>query len=377
MRREIVVAGGGLAGAACAAVLAQAGRPVTVIEREVASVHKICGEFLSSEAQTYLTDVGLKVEELGGPAITRLRLTRGTRSVETPLPFRGIGISRKRLDEALLRFAEECGAKVLRGRTISQVSTQNGVKLNLADGEIMTPDTLFLATGKHELRGAHRDAGPSEDLVGFKMYFHLTEGAAAALGGRIELILFQGGYAGLQMVENGQANLCLLADRARLRAAGSNWTALLDDLCSETNLLAHLLDGAKPLLDKPLTIYRVPYGFIHKPLPSDPANLYRLGDQIGVIPSFTGDGMAIALHSVAVASSMFLQGADAGTYHRRLADDIAGQIKRARFFYWLANSGATKDLFLPVVKLFPDGLKFAANLTRVPVRARRLAVFQP
>jgi hypothetical protein len=234
----------------------------------------------------------------------------------------------------------------------------------------MAPKTLFLATGKHDLRGTRRAVAPPEDLVGFKMYFALTPDAAAELGGRIELILFRGGYAGLQMIEDGQANLCLLTDRARLQAAGGKWNALIDDLCSETQLLARLLSRAQPLLDHPLTIYRVPYGFIYRSVATDPPNLFRLGDQVAVIPSFTGDGMAIALHSVAIATSMFLNGEDAGAYHRRLAGDIGGQIKRAQFFYGLANAATTKSLFLPLAKLFPSSLKFAINLTRVPAHAR-------
>jgi flavin-dependent dehydrogenase len=292
--------------------------------------------------------------------------------VETPLPFRGIGISRLRLDEAVLRRAEQSGAVLLRGRSISNVETQNGIRLKFSDGETMAPETLFLATGKHDLRGARRDAAMPEDLVGFKMYFTLAPSAAAELGEKIELILFRGGYAGLQMIEESQANLCLLADRRRLKAAGGRWEVLLNGLCRETPLLARLLDHGKPLLPQPLTIYRVPYGFIHRPRVHDPANLYRLGDQAGVIPSFTGDGMAIALHSAAVATSMFLRGADAAAYHRRMAKDIGEQISRARFFYGAANSRITKSVFLPLVKVFPMCLNVAANLTRVPIHARLL-----
>jgi flavin-dependent dehydrogenase len=370
MKDGIIVAGGGLAGAACAAALAKAGQPVTVIEREAGPVHKICGEFLSIEAQAYLAELGLDIQALGGAAIWRLRLTRGEKSVETPLPFRGIGISRRKLDEALLRYAEQCGATVLRGRTITRLDVADALRLNLKNGETMAPKTLFLATGKHELRGTPRNAGSRKDLVGFKMYFFLTPNAVAELGGRIELILFRGGYAGMQMIEGGQTNLCLLVDRARLRAAGDKWPALLDDLCRETPRLAHLLDGAKALLEQPLTIFRVPYGFVHRPLTSDPLNLYRLGDQAGVIPSFTGDGMAIALHSVAVATSMFLRGADAAEYHQRLAKDIAGQIGWAQFFYRLACARVTGGLCLPLAKRFPGSLKLVAGLTRVPMRAR-------
>ena len=50
-----------------------------------------------------------------------------------------------------------------------------------------------------------------------------------ALDGVIELHLFDGGYAGLLLQEDGSANLCLSAARRRLKAAGQ-WpiSALVD-----------------------------------------------------------------------------------------------------------------------------------------------------
>lgn len=52
--------------------------------------------------------------------------------------------------------------------------------------------------------------------------------------------------------------------------------------------------------DKPLAVFGIPYGFVHKDSNTTPG-LYRLGDQIAVIPSFSGDGMAIALHTATFA----------------------------------------------------------------------------
>ena len=64
-----------------------------------------------------------------------------------------------------------------------------------------------------------------------KMYLRLAPAQAAALAGSIELILFPGGYAGLQCVEAGQAVLCIALGRARFRrsaAPGPTCSALTD-----------------------------------------------------------------------------------------------------------------------------------------------------
>jgi flavin-dependent dehydrogenase len=372
MNTNIIIAGGGLAGAATAAGLAQAGVAVTLIERETGAADKICGEFLSHEAQASLSRLGFDVNSLGGHIIDRLVLARGKATITTKLPFTGLGLTRKTLDEALLAHAQSAGATIQRGQNITNVTVGDGIRLDIAGQPSQTADTLFLATGKHELRGLRREAAPPQDLVGFKMYFRLTPQSRAELAHKIALILFNDGYAGLQMVEDHQANLCLLTSRTRLQQLGGKWQALLMDLCCDSPYLARILAGAEELLAQPLTIYRVPYGYIHRPAATDPAHIFRLGDQAGVIPSFTGDGMAIALHSAALAVDMFTKGGDASTYHRRLSGDISGQIKRAGWLYGLASSPYLQRFIFSGMQMFPASLRMAARLTRVPVKSRML-----
>ena len=151
----------------------------------------------------------------------------------------------------------------------------------------LTAPAVFLATGKHDLRGVRRQPSQAaEDLVGLKMYFVLDPAQRAELARHVEILLFRGGYAGLQLIEGGVANLCLLIDRARFKAAGGAWPGVrlyLEQACPH---LARRLAGAAEVLDRPLSIFRVPYGHLHAPGPADWPGLFRLGDQMGVIPSF-------------------------------------------------------------------------------------------
>ena len=132
-----------------------------------------------------------------------MRLVHGDRVAEAALPFAALGLSRRMLDAALLARAEALGARVLRGRTVREV----GPGLNLlVDDEAFAPGTLFLATGKHDLRGARRTLGQTpDDLVGFKMHFALRPRAHRALAGHVEVLLFRGGYAGMQLIEADRA----------------------------------------------------------------------------------------------------------------------------------------------------------------------------
>ncbi len=347
----LVIAGGGLAGAAAACELARAGAKVVVLERSTEPSHKICGEFLSTEAQHYLGRLGVDPLALGGHLIDRVRLVRRADIVEAQLPFRGVGLSRFVLDEALLDHATAVGAEVRRGVTVGEISA----------------DIRFLATGKHDLRGVRRETREEpEDLVGFKMYLRLQSAQLAALAGVVEVVLFDGGYAGLQRVEDGRVNLCLLIHRRRLAELGGIGE-LLAALSRENLHLRGRLEGAERLLSRPLTIARVPYGFVHQAQEGE--TLFRLGDQACVIPSFSGDGMSMALHSAALAVRFQLAGASPATFHRQLRRDVERPIRRAMQLYRFGRSVAGQIILLRAVRLWPGLLRQVAHATRVPSEA--------
>lgn len=356
-----IVAGGGVAGAAVACLL---GPDALLIERETAAHDKICGEFVSCEAQHYLGRLGIELLALGAAPIHRVRLVHGARCAEAALPFAGLGLSRRVLDEAMLAQAARNGATLLRGHGVRRVQ-EGGAEVD-GHGHIRAA-SVFLATGKHDLRGVRRAPSDTpEGLVGLKMYFRLHPAQQAALHGHIEVLLFRGGYAGLQLVEGGQANLCLLMDRARFQAAGRVWAGVQDALERECPHLATRLAGARPLLARPLSISRVPYGFVHAPGPADMPGLFRLGDQMGVIPSFCGDGVSIALHS-AFAAVAARQGPAA--YHARMRHDLLRQIGRASALYRLGR--AAPGLVTMAAQAWPGALRWVARLTRVPTWALR------
>ena len=376
MTEEAVVAGGGLAGAAVAWRLARAGRRVLVLERETAPADKICGEFLSGGAVRQLAGLGIDPGRLGAAPIFGVRLVRGARAVAATLPFPAFGLSRRSLDAAVLERAAAAGAEIRHGVTVTMArpGAQPGapIRLDLAGtpaglGE-MRADALFLATGKHDLRGLRRQpTGPVTDLVGFKTHLRLEKGQRDALAGHVELVLLPDGYAGLQSVESGMANLCLLVARERLLRAGGSWEGLLADLrASEPHLRARLA-GAEPVMPRPLAIARVPYGYVHA-ADGDLAGVFRVGDQMGVTHSFTGDGLAIALYTAASAASCWLDGLPAAAHAARVRRDIAGQMHRAALLHRIGATRPGQALLVHVAAICPGALGLAARLTRVPMR---------
>ncbi len=359
-----MIAGGALAGASAACRLARAGRPVILLERERAPVHKVCGEFLSGEALADLADLGIDVHSLGASPISALRLIHRGRVAETQLPFAAAGLSRRVLDEALLQRAVMCGAEVRRGVRVRSVEPGRVQ----TDGGVISAETVLLATGKSDLRGMLRAvSAPSERLIGFKLHLRLTPVQQKALTGYVEIVLFRRGYAGLQMVEDGTANLCLLVDRSRYEADGQDWMGLLASLKREDPHLAGRLEGAEPCWDRPLSVSRVPYGFVHRG--PNLEGIYRLGDQAAVIPSFCGDGMAIALHSAALAAAAVLAGQGSDAYHRMMRRDAGPPVRLAFALYRLTRSPVIRALTVEALRLWPAPLRAVARQTRVARRS--------
>src|SRR6185295_11448666 len=216
-----LIVGGGPAGASAAIALARGGAMPVLIDRSPGERDLVCGGFLGWDAIAALRKLGLDPTSLGARPIHRLRLVSGRRIVEAALPRPAAGLSRRRLDAALLRMAEEAGAAVLRGRTARAL---DGHRVRLDGDEEMEADALFLATGKHELRGAARDVGGRPVSVGLRAALP----PMPDLDGVIELHLFDGGYAGLLTQEDGDTNFCLTVTRARMADRDSLIASLIE-----------------------------------------------------------------------------------------------------------------------------------------------------
>jgi len=362
-----LILGGGLAGSMAGLLLARSGRTAVLVEKEKTAHHKVCGEFLSPEAVRYLQQAGIDPIDHGAVPIHLLRLSVSDRTVETRLPFTALSLSRHLLDEALLTRAQAEGCAVRRGIAVERLAREGGSwTARLADGESISAPTLFLATGKHDLRGWPRSQGVQSDLVGFKLHWRLAPAQTAALRNAMELYLFPGGYGGLALVENEVANLCLVVRKADLLRLGG-WGALLASLRGCNRRMRHLLEGAQTLWDRPLAVSSIPYGHL---ISSHPApGLWALGDQAAVIPSFTGDGMSIALHSAALATGMFLSGAAPAAYQHTLARQLGRGMKLATVLSLASVHPISRAAAPWALSLFPQALNWIASATRIPPAA--------
>ncbi|GGH06105.1 NAD(P)/FAD-dependent oxidoreductase [Silvibacterium dinghuense] len=363
MQDEVLILGGGVAGCAASIALARKGRSVTLIERELMPRHKVCGEFLSGEALEDLHALGIDVAVLGAVPIPYVRLAAARRAAEAPLPFPAASLTRKTLDTALIAEAIAAGVRVERGRSVQALSrTTTGMwQATLDDGISCEAPTVFLSTGKHDLRGHPRPKDPQR-WVAFKMYYRLAPAQAAELASASELMLYPGGYGGIQPVEGGIANLCCVVQQRYLARAGHRWDGLLAKMQQDCPHLAMRLAGAEPLLNKPIAITHIPYGHIRRTTQN---GLYCIGDQAAVIPSFTGDGISIALHTARCAAAAFLADEPAPLFQARLRSALLPQMRLAEFAANGLNNALARAVLPFCLRVWPGVMRITAQLTRV------------
>ena len=349
MQDEVLILGGGVAGCAASIALARRGRSVTLVEREPAPRHKVCGEFLSGEALEDLHALGIDVASLGAVPINYVRLAAARRAAQAPLPFPAASLTRRALDTALIAAAVDAGVRVEPGRTVQSLSrTANNLwRASLDDGSVRQAPTVFLATGKHDLRGHGRPKDPHQ-WIGFKMYYRMSPAQTVDLADASELTLYAGGYGGIQPVEDGITNFCCVVQQRYFAHAGLRWEGLIAKMQHDCPHLAMRLHGAEPLLDKPITITHIPYGYIRR---ATEDGLYCIGDQAAVIPSFTGDGISIALHTARRAATAYLAAEPAPVFQAKLRSAMLPQMRLAE----IAADGLNNSLARATAVL-PQGL---------------------
>jgi flavin-dependent dehydrogenase len=319
---DLLVVGGGPAGAAVAALAAEAGARTLLVERARFPRDKVCGEFVSSEGCRVLARLAVldRLLAAGGVWMDSCRLThpRGA-SIEVALPRlrangrEALGISRRLLDAELLSLAASRGAEVLQPwratHPIRDGRRVQGFQLREVGGERtaeVRAKLVVAADGRRSVlaRLLHpelcdpRRSGP-RSWFGLETHFETGPGGRR---NRIELHLFDGGYAGLGPIEAGRSNLALLVTVAALRAAGGSPDLLLERRLRSNSFLDEALADA-PRCAPWRSVGPLRFG-TRRPTA---AGALFVGDAAGTVDPFCGEGVANALCAAELAQPFVLE----------------------------------------------------------------------
>jgi len=92
-----------------------------------------------------------------------------------------------------------------------------------------------------------------------------------------------------------------------------------------------------------------------------------VGDQLAVVPSFTGDGMAIALYTGLAAARAVLEGRSAADCQRRLVAELRGQFRLAKVLGRLLETPVAVSVMVRAAGMLPFVVSKLAQATRLTV----------
>lgn len=368
---DAVVIGAGLAGSGVASGLAQRGWNVLLVERRTQAQHKVCGEFLSPEAQRSFRSLGLydAVQRLAPAEMDTARfVSRNGVGLTVELPGTAWGVSRYALDGALAHAATQAGAELLAGASVGEArETNHGYTLAIygsAGARLVRARAVIAACGRHPLpalRSPQTQARRS--YVGLKCHY-----SGIPLDGEVQIYLFDGGYAGVGRVEGGNTNVCLLVAREALVRAGGSVSGMLALAAQGNRRLAALLETGRQL---PETVCSTaPVDTEHQPTPW--YRYPRVGDAAAMIPPLCGDGMAMALRSAELcvaATDEYLAGqvtrsAWRGHYVQAWHSEFEARLRTGRLLERALHTPLLNDMLVGIGNLLPSAARGLVRATR-------------
>jgi flavin-dependent dehydrogenase len=291
MRYDVAIVGSGPAGSTLAALLARRGVSVALIDRDEFPRDKLCGEFLSYDALPIVSRLGI---ELQTPAIARCRVVSRHRQYEFEFPTAARGVSRQLLDDLLYRTAVAAGAHSFAGWTaadLSPLTIERGEERQSIDARVIVGAWGRWGRFDTQLgRAFVRDH--SHRHFGFKRHYRGGETPV------IELYSFRGGYLGVSPVENGITNICGLVHASRLAGHKGRWQSFVDEIRSEEPRLDSMYARYEPAQEGFLSSEPV----IFRARSPVEGGVLMIGDASGIVDPLTGNGMAMAIQSAAVAA---------------------------------------------------------------------------
>jgi menaquinone-9 beta-reductase len=310
---DVIIAGGGPAGASAAIHLTMGGARVLLVEQKQFPRPKLCGEFISPECVPHFERLGV-AEQMFAAHPSRLTETvfyaRRGQSVSVPSAWFGaggfaLGLSRSEMDERLLRRASAAGTTVLENAQVVNLVMQQSrvkgvtIKHHGKEDSYSAPVTID-ATGRARSlarrvnRVGNQTVPQRAALVAFKA--HLTDANVAP--GACEIYFYRGGYGGLSSIENGLSNLCFIASAQAVRECGADAERVMREVLCRNRRAAETLGQARsvsPWLAVTLE------GFGRHAVTPAPG-LLLIGDAASFIDPFTGSGMLMALESGELAA---------------------------------------------------------------------------
>jgi len=291
---QAVVIGAGPAGSVVACLLARAGIETALIERSAFPRPKICGGCLAQSGFERLQSCDLSsLPSLeAAPVISKLDLHSGDRSLSLPLPRYRV-VDRARFDLDLIHASVRAGVRFL-DETTAQITPGGAVEINPKNGDPQTlhPRVIIVADGLKGNSLAHHPAFAwrigRRSRVGIGATINTLPWSCAS--NAITMFHNAHGYLGVAPMHDGRAIVASAVDPAwiKKRTDAPPLVSLAGALGVELGDLTQTRTLGAPALTRK-----------RSHIEAD-GRILLIGDSIGYIEPFTGEGMSWVIEDAAM-----------------------------------------------------------------------------
>ena len=358
---DVIVIGGGPAGCAMALDLNRRGYDVALCDQAKFPRDKVCGEFISPGADPILEQLGvlasieaLVPKRLKGVAISSYESAELEMdypvSTETGLRPSSLSVPRFQLDALFIKKVQSTSVKVFEQHKVTDFIFDNGCVAGVHGWDenktsFSLKAKLVVDAGGRNAVSLRKFSLKQEPKGNGKFAFSAHWQGVRLPDDYCYMHVSRPGYTGISSVGNGRANVVLVVDRSVLDCERVEKVEGVEKpetfyhrVLMKNRRRREMLQDAERV--EPVRSVES-LAFAVRPVPC--SGLVLVGDAMGFIDPFTGEGIYLSLRSSQIASEVIHAGFQSSNfsrnflsvYDKRRQEEFGGKFLLSRVLQWL------------------------------------------